>query len=264
MPLIEHLVELRTRVMRSVAAGIVGMFAGLYFATDVYDFLRAPIQAVFLTEPKNRMDHFYWWLTGPIREALPAPHVPGSLNIGGSPLEGMYSYFQIGVISGAVLAAPVIAWQLWQFIAPGLYQSEKRLVFPLTLSSTALFLTGAFFCYAVIFPVSFPFFLTALDASAVISVQGYLESVVWMLIGFGLCFQLPVVIWFLAKIGVVDHTDLIRGFRYAIVGIFVAAAVVTPTADILTQSLLAIPLTGLYIIGIGVARVSSTKERLPE
>jgi sec-independent protein translocase protein TatC len=264
MPLLEHLKELRIRLLWSVGALGVGMAVGLAFAEDVYNFLRAPIMAIFNEAPKNDMDRFYLWLTGPIRSVLPNVHVDGSLNIGNSPLEGMYSWMQVGLISGAVLASPFIAFQIWQFVAPGLYSTEKRWVFPLALSSSFLFISGALFCYAVLFPVTFPFFLTTLDATAVISVQGYLQSVVQMMLGLGLCFQLPIVVWFLAKVGLVDHLDLIRYFRYAIVVIVFVAAVVTPTPDILTQSLLSVPLIGLYIVGIGVAWFSTTKVRTPE
>jgi sec-independent protein translocase protein TatC len=237
------------------------MTVGLAFATHIYDFLRAPIQAVFLAAPKTDMDRFYWRLTGPVRGLLPAEPIQGTLNVGSSPLEGITAFFQVGLIGGIVLALPVIAHQMWRFVAPALYQSERRLVFPLTAASTVLFLLGASFCYAIILPVSLPFFLTALDASAIISVQGYLQAIVRMLVGFGLCFQLPVVIWFLAKIGLVDHRDLIRFFRYAVVAIFVVAAIVTPDPTIFTQLLLAIPLIGLYGVGIGVAWFSTTKGR---
>lgn len=261
MPLIEHLREFRNRMIVSAGALIVGAGIGLTIATDIYDFLRAPIMAVFHDQPQNRMDRFYLRLTEPVRSLIPATHVDGSLNIGNSPLEGMYSYFQIGLIAGAVIASPVIAWQIWKFVAPALYSKEKRWIFPLAFFSSLLFIAGALFCYAIIFPVSFPFFLTALEASAVISVQGYLEAIVQMLLGFGVCFQLPVVTWFLAKIGVIDHRDLIGWFRYAVVVIFIVAAIVTPTPDMLTQTLLALPLIVLYIIGIGVAWVSSTKVR---
>ena len=261
MPLIEHLKELRRRLLWSVAALSVGMGVGLLFATDVYDFLRAPIMAVFNEQPKNDMDRFYLWVSGPIRSLLPPIHVDGSLNNGSSPLEGMYSWMQVGLISGAVLASPIISYQIWQFVAPGLYATEKRWVFPLAISSSFLFICGVMFCYAVLFPVTFPFFLTMLDATNVISVQGYLESVVQMMLGLGVCFQLPIVVWFLARIGLVDHIDLIKFFRYAIVVIVFVAAIVTPTPDILTQSLLALPLVVLYIVGIAVAWMFTTKVR---
>jgi sec-independent protein translocase protein TatC len=262
MPLMAHLIELRNRVVVSAVALGIGMVIGLIFAEDLFDLLRAPIQAVFHTEAQNRMDTFYLWLTGPINAVVPRIHVEGSLNIANSPLEGMYSYFQVGLIGGALLASPVIAWQLWRFIAPGLYMTEKRYVLPLAMASSGLFGTGVLFCYAIMFPVIFPFFLTQLTGvTAVVSVQGYLESIVWMMLGMGVCFQLPVIVWFLAKIGLIDHRDMIKWLRYAIVGIFVAAAVVTPTSDIFTQTVVAVPLMGLYVVGIGVAWFSSTKVR---
>lgn len=261
MPILEHLRELRTRLLWSVGWLIVGMAIGLVFANDVYDFLRAPIQAVFNEQPQNDMDRLYLWMTAPLRSMLPSTHVPGSLNVGSSPLEGMYAWLQIGLISGTTLASPFIAWQGWQFIAPGLYSTEKRYVLPLALSSSFLFISGAMFCYAVLFPVTFPFFLTTLDATAVISVQGYLEAVVQMMIGLGVSFQMPIGVWFAARMGLVDHIDLLRGFRYATVAIVLLAAIITPTPDIFTQLLLSVPLLGLYLLGIVVAYFATTKVR---
>lgn len=260
MPLIEHLKELRYRVMVSGGAVFVGMLVGMVAATDIYQFLRAPIQAIFLEEPENRWDRLYLQATAPIRDLIGDVHVPGSLNIGGSPLEGMYAWLHIGLLAGAVLAAPIIAYQAWAFVAPGLYATERRLVIPLSMASTFLFLLGASFCYVVIFPVSFPFFLQALEASAIISVQGYLQAIVWMMLGFGACFQLPVGVWFLSKLGLVDHWDMIHGFRYATVGIVIVAAIMTPP-DVITQILLSIPLLALYAVGIVVSYFTTTKQR---
>lgn len=265
MPLMEHLRELRYRVIVSAVAMAVGMIGGLVFATDIYEFLRAPIRVVFDEKPPNRMDGFYLWLSGPIQRLLPESHSVGSLNNSSSPMESMYAFFQIGLVGGVLFAVPVIAFQVWRFVAPGLYDTEKRYVVPLAAASTFLFLLGAMFCYAVILPISLPFFMTTLpDTTNQISVQGYLSDIVRMLAGFGASFQLPVVVWFFARLGLVDHLDLVRGFRYAIVGVFAAAAIITPTTDLFSQFLLAVPLIGLYVVGIGVAFFATTKQRSTE
>jgi sec-independent protein translocase protein TatC len=163
-------------------------------------------------------------------------------------------------MGGIVLSSPMLAWQVWGFIAPGLYKTERKVVAPLAISSVFLFLLGGSFAYYVIFPVAFPFFLNVVDIEASLSVTGYLSAVVRMMLAFGLCFQLPVGTWFLARMGLIDHKDMIGGFRYAMVGIFVVAAVITPP-EALTQVMLAIPLCGLYGIGIIVAYFTSTKHR---
>ncbi len=156
-----------------------------------------------------------------------------------SPFEGVYTWLWAAFLGGLLIAMPVVAWQLWAFIAPGLYKSERRLVYPLTFASSALFAGGAAFCFFVLLPIAMPFFMTVIPNMATsLSIRGYLGGVVTMMIAA--CFQLPVVIWFLAKLGLVDHKDLISGFRYAMVGIFIIAAFITPP-DPLTQTALAIP-----------------------
>ncbi|MBX2803022.1 MAG: twin-arginine translocase subunit TatC [Myxococcales bacterium] len=237
MPLLEHLKELRNRLLWTVGAMSIAFGISLYFATDIIDFLKIPID-----------------------RALLDAGVDGGLAIVSGPFEGVYAWLRAAFLGSIVLSSPIIAWQVWGFVAPGLYKTERRIVLPLTVSSTFLFGAGAAFAYYVIFPVAFPFFFTVIDADVNLSVQGYLSAVVKMMLAFGVCFQLPVGSFFLARMGLIDHKDMLSSFRYAVVGIFVIAALITPP-DILTQSLLALPLVGLYGIGIVVARVFSTKER---
>ena len=140
--------------------------------------------------------------------------------------------------------------------------SEKRWVMPLMATSTALFLSGAAFAYFVVFRFGFPVFLemNGPDVKAVLSIQSYLNFAATILVAFGVSFQLPIVVWFLARLGVIDHIDMIRGFRYSIVAIFVIAGILTPP-DVLSQVLMAGPLVLLYGVGIGVARFATTKKR---
>jgi len=261
MPLLEHLKELRYRVMVSLGALFAGSLGGLAFATDVYEFLKAPIQSVYSEHPHNRWDHLYAWLTSPLAPALPDVHVEGALTLANSPLEGMSSFFQVGMIFGTIVVSPIVAWQVWRFIAPALYSKERRAVIPLVASSTVLFVSGALFCYAVILPFALPYMLTILEARADTSVSAYLGFVVRMMIGLGLCFQLPIVSWFLARVGLIDHKDLIKYFRYAVVALFVVAAIVTPDTNPITQVLMVLPLLTLYCIGIVVAYFATTKVR---
>jgi sec-independent protein translocase protein TatC len=240
MPLIEHLKELRQRLIRAIGAVLVGIGVSLFYTDEIIAWLRAPLD-----------------------DALLSTGVQGGLALVNSPFEGVSVWMRVAVLGGLALASPVVAYQGWAFVAPGLYQQERRVVVPLTLSSTGLFLGGGLFCYYVVLPRTFPFLLQVVEVTSALSLEGYLASMVQIMIAFGLCFQLPVVTWFLARMGLIDHRDLIRFFRYAIVAIFVVAAVVTPDSSMITQVFLAGPLTLLYGVSIGVAWVFSTKKRPP-
>ncbi len=237
MPLMDHLREMRTRLIRTgmaVAAGVVLCF---FFAPDIWAFLVAPMNDALRANDAGTM-------------AILAP------------LEGVVTYLKVAVVSGFFVATPIIAWQLWSFVAPGLYASERKIVLPLVFASTGLFVGGAAFGYFVIFKYAFGFFLsvTAGTAEAVMSMEAYLKTATRLLLAFGLSFQLPVVVLLLARIGLIDARDMIHGFKYSIVAIFVVAAVITPP-DILTQSLMAAPLILLYGVGIVIAAIVSTKKR---
>jgi len=182
------------------------------------------------------------------------------------PMEGIITYLKVALLAGLLAASPVIFYQLWAFVAPGLYKRERKTVVPLVIASTGLFLGGASFGYFIIFQYGFSFFLGVIDpaeTSAVLSINSYLITATKLLMAFGFAFQLPVVIFFLARIGLLDHKDMIRGFRYAMVGIFVLAAAITPP-DPMTQSLMAAPLTLLYTLSIGIAWAFTTKKREEE
>ena len=237
MPLIEHLVELRTRMMWSLAALALGMLSS-FLAVDMV----------------------YAWLTEPFVAALAETGATGGLALVNSPTEGIYTWLRVGFVGGVVLASPMLALQVWLFVAPGLYQTEQRIVMPLAMISTALFLSGGGFAYYAIFPFAFPFFLQVIDAQATISISGYISTITRMMLAFGVCFQMPVVTFFIARMGLIDHKDMVNAFRYAVVGIFVVAAMITPP-DVMTQSLLALPLIVLYGVSIVVAWAVTTKKR---
>jgi sec-independent protein translocase protein TatC len=243
MPLLEHLTELRDRLMRAILAAILGCVVCLAGAESIWD-----------------------TLVDPMNQALAATG-RGTMAIT-EPLEGFLTYIKVAALGGIVISSPVIFYQIWSFVAPGLYATEQKRTIPLVAASTVLFLAGAAFGYFVIFDVAFPFFLEITEAldtdvQAVLSINSYLGLVTKLLIGFGLCFQLPVVCYFLARIGMVDHKDLIGGFRYAVVGMFIVSAIITPP-DVLSQMLMAGPLILLYGVGIIVAYFFSTKEREEE
>ncbi|MBM4392397.1 MAG: twin-arginine translocase subunit TatC [Deltaproteobacteria bacterium] len=237
MPILEHLRELRSRIIVCLWALIVSFFAAFFFANELFGFLAAPMN-----------------------EALQGTD-GGTLAVTEA-MEGFMVQMKVAAMTAIFISMPVLTYQSWRFIAPALYDQEKRWAVPLMVASTSLFLAGAAFAYFAVFRFGFPVFLemNGEDVKAVLSIQSYLSFATTLLIAFGAAFQLPVVIYFLARIGVIDHLDLIRGFRYSVVLIFVVAAVLTPP-DVLSQVLMAGPLLVLYGIGIGVARIATTKRR---
>ncbi|MEN9787087.1 MAG: Sec-independent protein secretion pathway component [Pseudomonadota bacterium] len=238
MPLLEHLREARRRLFVCAGALLPALVVGFGVSDRAFDFLAAPMNA-----------------------ALRA-HGSGTLAVI-SATEGFMVQMKVAGLVAALLATPVVASQVWGFVRPGLHAHERRTVVPLTLASTLLFLLGCAFCYVAIFEVGFPFFLAmnGEGVQAVLSIDAYLGMAITMLLSFGLAFQLPVVVFVLARLGMVDARDLLRGFRYAVVAIFIVAAVLTPSPDALSQLLMAGPLMALYVLGIGVAALASTKSR---
>ncbi len=239
MPLMDHLRELRRRVMTSAAVVVVCTAVAYFFSERIFA-----------------------WLVRPMNEALVTTGA-GTLAIVGA-MEGITVQLKLSGVAGLFFASPVVFWQVWRFVAPGLYDAEKRWVLPLVAASTTLFAGGALFCYYVVFQLGFPVFLTMTpeNVEAVLSIDSYLGMALTLLVTFGGSFQLPIVVYFLARLGLIDHIDMIKGFRYSVVAIAVVAAVLTPP-DVMSQVLMAIPLIILYIASIGVARIFTTKIRPP-
>jgi sec-independent protein translocase protein TatC len=240
MPLIDHLIELRKRFVISMAAAILGMIIAFFFHEEIWEKLAAPLTRALEQSGKGTM----------------AVHTI---------LEGIMNKIKVSALAGLLISSPVIITQIWLFVAPGLYAKEKRFIIPLSFASTFLFLVGIGFGYFVIFDFVFPFLLEQSDDNiqAVLSINDYLSTATKLLVGFGACFQLPVVAFFLARAGLIDHKDMIKFFRYAIVAIFIVAAFLTPP-DPISQVLMAVPLVLLYAIGIVVAWLFSTKGKKEE
>ncbi len=240
MPLLEHLHELRKRLLIAVASVLVTCTACFAYAQELWVLLVAPMNLALQETGRGTMA-----MTNPI--------------------EGVMTYMQVSLFAGIGLAAPILFYQVWKFVAPGLYPKEQRLVLPLVIGSTTLFVTGVLFCYLVVFRFAFPVFLTVTpeDVEAVVSMDSYLRVATMLLLSFGVCFQLPVVVYLLSVLGLISHRDMIRFFRYAMVGIAVLASVLTPTTDLLSMMLMAVPLSGLYVLSIGVSWVFSTKTLTP-
>ncbi|WP_169752250.1 twin-arginine translocase subunit TatC [Campylobacter mucosalis] len=230
-----HLVELRKRLGISVASVFV-MFVVCFSFWN-------PILA---------------WMTEPLKEVLPA-----SSNIIFTQVqEPFFTAMKVAFFAGLILALPIIFWQFWLFVAPGLYDNEKKYVIPFVLSATAMFLCGASFCYFVVIPLGFNFLINFGGQlfTALPSIGEYVGFFTKLLVAFGIAFELPVVTFFLAKLGLVDDKALKGFFRYAVVIIFIFSAIMTPP-DVLSQFLMAFPLMGLYGISIYIAKVANTKDK---
>ena len=237
MPLTAHLEELRWRVVRALIA-VMMAFVGCYFFSErIFE---------ILTEP----------LLG-----LGDKHVQ---LIGTGVTEAFFTRLKVSFIAAIFVASPVIFFQAWGFIEPGLIDTERRLAIPFVIAATFFFVSGAAFCYVFVFPVGYAFFLEEyanIGVAPQIRISEYLSFASRMLLAFGVTFELPVVTFFLARIGMVDHTTLIGWFRYAIVVVFVVAAVLTPGPDIASQMLMAAPLLVLYVVSIGVAFVFRRRKK---
>ncbi|MGD9625273.1 MAG: twin-arginine translocase subunit TatC [Arcobacter sp.] len=192
------------------------------------------------------------WMMVPVEAALPANSQMVAVEI----QETFFTALKVAFFAGFVVSLPVIFWQLWLFLAPGLYDHEKKLVVPFVFFATLMFLMGASFAYYVVVPVGFNFLIAFGSAVVTVlpSIGAYVGFFTKLLIGFGISFELPVITFFLAKIGIVDDKMLKDFFKYAIVFIFIIAALLTPP-DVISQLLMAAPLTLLYGVSIYIAKV---------
>ena len=234
MSFLEHLEELRKRIINACLGIAAGIALSFFFIQGIFEFLMAPANAT-----------------------LPE----GSRLIYTQPTEAFALYIQISLISGAVLASPWIMYQVWRFIAPGLYANEKRFVVPFVLFSTVGFVAGAAFNHYIAYPFIMTYFASFNTPNLVYMPQlSYVFGLyVKMLLGLGVIFQMPTVVFFLAKMKVLTARFLIRQFKLAVLLIFITAAVVTPTGDPVTLGIFAAPMIGLYLLSIAIAFIVGPK-----
>ena len=234
MSFLEHLDELRKRLVQSCIGIAVGVCVGFAFINYVVDFILAPT-----------------------RHVLPA----GSRMIYTQPGEAFGLYVQIGLIVGIVLATPWIMYQVWLFIAPGLYSNEKKFAVPFVLMSTIGFIGGAAFNHYIVFPFMISFFASFNTADLVFMprLEDVFDLYSKMLIGMGLVFQMPTIVFFLAKMRLLTAGFLLRNTKYAVLIIFIVAAVITPSGDMITQTIFAAPMLGLYALSILIAWIVAPK-----
>ena len=242
MPLLDHLIELRSRLLNSLIAILVLFFVCYYFAPEIYDFLVAPLADVLED------------MGGQRRLIFTALH------------EAFFTYIKVAFFAALFVSFPFIAIQVWMFIAPGLYKNEKRAFAPFLVATPILFFMGGALVYYFIFPLAWKFFLSfesvggagALPIQLEAKVDQYLSLVMRLIFAFGLCFELPVVMTLLARVGMVTSKGMKEKRKYAIVLAFVAAAILTPP-DVISQIGLALPTMVLYEISIISVRMIERK-----
>jgi sec-independent protein translocase protein TatC len=234
MSFLEHLDELRKRIVRALLGVVIGVVASFAFITPIVNFILTPT-----------------------RKVLPA----GSRMIYTQPGEAFGLYIQVSLIVGVVVAAPWIMWQVWLFIAPGLYANEKKLAIPFVALSTAGFVIGTLVNHYITFPFMMTFFASFNTAELVFMprLEDVFDLYTKMLLGMGLVFQMPTIVYFLAKMRLVTARFLLRHFKYAFLIIFIVAAVITPTGDMVTQTVFAAPMVGLYLLSILIAWLVAPK-----
>lgn len=233
-----HIADLRKRLTISTITVVVMFFACFSFYEPILE-----------------------WMMAPVKHALPV----GTSMIAVEIQETFFTAMKVAFFGGFIISLPVIFWQLWLFLAPGLYDHEKKLVVPFVFFATLMFLLGASFAYYIVVPIGFDFLIAFGNSvvSVLPSIGKYVGFFTKLLIGFGIAFELPVITFFLAKIGLVNDQMLKDFFRYAVVLIFIVAAVLTPP-DVISQVLMAAPLLILYGVSIYIAKVFNPAQKEEE
>lgn len=237
-PLITHLVELRDRLLRALLSVLVVFLCLVYFSSDIYTFVSAPLV-----------------------EQLPE----GTSMIATDVASPFFTPIKLTLMVSVFIAVPMILYQVWAFVAPGLYKHEKRLVIPLLVSSSLLFYCGVGFAYFIVFPLVFSFFtsISPVDVQIATDISSYLDFILSLFMAFGIAFEIPVAIILLVWTGAVDPEELSKKRPYIIVGAFIIGMLLTPP-DIISQTLLAIPMCILFEIGFFFSRFYKPREDIEE
>lgn len=235
MTFLEHLEDLRKRIFYSLLALLITVIPAWMLSKDLYRILARPVTQ-FLPEGTKLA---FTTLTAPFM-----------------------LYIKVSFLAAIFFTSPFIFLQFWYFIAPGLYKKEKKYALPFVLFTTVFFTIGALFAYFIVFPWACRFFLkVGTDFQPVITVDQYFSLALRIILGISLVFELPTLVFFLSRMGLVTSRWLVKNFKYAVLVIFIIAAVITPTPDMVTQSIIAIPMLGLYGLSILIALVFGKKRK---
>jgi sec-independent protein translocase protein TatC len=239
MGFLDHLEELRKRIVYSVMAVAVG--TGLCW---------------------GYRERIYGVMQKPIMDALRAQHLPEKL-VYLNPVDPFNLYLKISMLAGLFLTSPFVLYQVWMFISPGLYRNEKKYILPFMVSTITLFTLGGYFGYSIAYPRALDFFVVKFNGQfqPMITINEYTQLFLSIVAGMGLIFELPILVFFLAFLGIMSPSFMIKNFRYAILVIFILAAIVTPTPDIVNMCVFAAPMLALYALSIGVAWVVHPEQR---
>ncbi len=225
MSLMEHLGELRKRLIHSVVYLLIGFIVAYIFHERLYGIIQKPLDDL---------------------------HIPLNFT---HPTDGLNLYLKTAFLGGAILASPFILYQIWLFISPGMYQHEKRYVMPFMAATVGLFAAGAFFGYHWVLPGALDVLINGFGKRfhPILTIDDYTGFFLAVILGLGICFELPILIFFLALFGIVDAKFLLKHFRYAVLVIFLISAIICPLPDPLSMCLFASPMLALYFLGVGVA-----------
>src|SRR6266852_3037185 len=238
MGFLEHLEELRRRILYSIVAVGVGFLVCWGYAERIYEVMQRPVINALL---KNGISEKLVYL---------------------NPTEPFNLYLKVGLMAGLFVASPFVLYQVWLFISPGLYRNEKRYVTPFMFSTVGLFLAGGYFGYKLVYPQALEFLIGyGKQFTPMITIGEYTDLFLTIIIGMGVIFELPILVFFLSLMGIVTAQWMWRNLRYSILVIFIIAAIVTPTTDILNMCIFAAPMVALYVVSIAIAWLVHPKQR---
>jgi len=253
MPFTGHLGELRRRIIISLVAVLIAFIAAFAYSEGILKFIMFPLKYNLDFSVKNMYVQF-----------IPQDKLQNTKLVFLAPAEAFWMNLKVSFVAGLILSLPVIFLQLWKFISPGLMQKEKKYLLPFIFFATCLFLFGAAFCFFIVLPFAMGFLLTYKVGDflmPMLSAGQYVDFCLKFIIAFGAVFELPIVIIFLTKMGIVTPKTLARNRKYAVLAAFVIAAILTPTPDAFNQTLMAFPIMLLYEIGIWISPLFMKKER---
>ena len=238
MGFLEHLEELRRRIIWSIISVAAG-FSVCYWWHD----------------------QIFSWMQKPIVFALKNHNLPVNL-VYTNPTDPFNMYLKVSLIVGVFVASPFVLYQVWAFIAPGLYKSERRYVGPFMMSTVGLFVAGGYFAYRLVYPAALDFLIDySKQFTPMITINEYTDLFMTIVLGLGVVFEMPILVFFLALFGIISPGWMWRNLRYSILVIFIIAAIITPTTDIMNMCIFAAPMVVLYLVSIGVAYLVHPKQR---